>query len=100
MNRLFYIKFKNVSCDYNREWLKLIPQLNETVKQDKIREEPENRLLPCALSMVEIEHCFQRYALAVKGAWPCRGGGIAASTLFQQADVGKIPATVKHKLQT
>ena len=28
--------------------------------------------------------------------WPCRWGGIAASTLFKQADVGKIPATVKH----
>ena len=29
--------------------------------------------------------------------WPCRGGGIAASPLFQQADVGKIAATtVKH----
>ena len=28
--------------------------------------------------------------------WPCTGGGIAASTLFKQADVGKIPATVKH----
>ena len=29
--------------------------------------------------------------------WPCRGGGIAASSLFQQADVGKIPVTVKHE---
>ena len=28
--------------------------------------------------------------------WPCRGGGIAALPLFQQTDVGKIPAKVKH----
>ena len=36
-------------------------------------------------------------AIVFKDApWPCRGGGIAASPLFQQADVGKIPATVKH----
>ena len=47
MNRLrsiFDKEFKNVSCQYNRERLKIIPQLNETVKQDKMREEPENRI--------------------------------------------------------
>ena len=44
VNRLFYEKLKNVTCEYNREWLKLIPQLNQTVKQDKIRDEPENRI--------------------------------------------------------
>ena len=91
MNRLFYKKLKNVSCDYNGEWLKLIPQLNETVKQDKIREEPENRIGAVCVEYGRDWVLFSRLRPGRVG-----GRGIAASTLFQQADVGKIPATVKH----
>ena len=87
-------------------WLTSIHSKNETVKHEKMREEPENRMLlhtgdvcPCfrhlLLFLLDFvphtwQYCFQGCALAVKG------GGITASPLFQQADVGKIPATVKH----
>ena len=38
-----------------------------------------------------IGFCFQGFALAVKG------GGDSGFPLFQQTDVGKIPAKVKHE---
>ena len=53
-----------------------LPQLNETVKQDKIREEPETRI-----GAVCVEYGRARLSIVFKVApWPCRGaGGIAAS---------------------
>ena len=88
-----------------------IPQLNETVKHDKVTEEPENRALLYTVIFARafgIFCCFCLISYHMPGKivfkdapWPCRGGGIAASPLFQQANVGKIPATtVNIKLQT
>ena len=86
-----------------------LPQLNETVKHDKMREEPENRLLLYTVMFARafgILCCFcliSYYIPVLPGnivfkdaPWPCKGGGVSASPLFQQADVGKIPATLKH----
>ena len=75
-----------------------------------MREEPENRLLLYTVMFARafgILCCFcliSYYIPVLPGnivfkdaPWLCRGGGIAASPLFQQADVGKTPATtVKH----
>ena len=70
-------------------------------------EEPEIRVLLYTLMFARAFGIFCCFCLisyhipgniVVKDApWPCRGEGIAASPLFQQADVGKIPATVKHE---
>ena len=71
-----------------------------------MREEPENLLLLYTVMFARafgIFCCFCLISYHIPGnivfkdaPWPCRGGGIAASPLFQQADVGKILATVEH----
>ena len=70
-----------------------------------MREEPENRVLLYTVMFARafgIFCCLCLFSyhiprIVFKDApWPCRGGGIAVSPLFQEADAGKIPATVKH----
>ena len=68
--RYTYVFFFSLSgVLFRRE--NIIPQLNETVKHDKIREEPEKRVLLYTV----ISYYIPDNIVFKDAPWPCRGGG-------------------------